>query len=140
MSLSLEKIDLLMERANVSYKEAKETLEETDGDLLEALIRLEKAEKIVEPEKSAAEKNREAKEAIKMRSKSFFNDLKETRFKIKKEDKNVVDVSLLTASVITLVTMPVSIFVLAVPYLFGHRIVVGKEKTAKSKEDLSTEA
>ncbi len=134
MSLSLEKIDLLMERANVSYKEAKETLEETDGDLLEALIRLEKAEKIVEPEKSASEKNRAAKEAIKSKSKSFFNDLKETRFKIKNKEKNVVDVSLLTASVATLVTMPVSIFVLAVPYLFGHKIVVGKESSEVKKE------
>ncbi|MBF4692970.1 UBA domain-containing protein [Fusibacter ferrireducens] len=138
MSLSLEKIDLLMERANVSYKEAKETLEETDGDLLEALIRLEKAEKILEPEKSASEKNRATKEAIKSKSKSFFNDLKETRFKIKNKEKDVVDVSLLTASIATLVTMPVSIFVLATPYLFGHKIVVGKEPL-ETKKDSETE-
>lgn len=135
MSTSLEKIDLIMERANVSYKEAKDTLDETGGDLLEALIRLEKAEKLVEPEKTASEKQRQAKEAIKTKSKSFFNDLKETRFKIKKDQKDVVDVSLLTASVATLITMPVSIFVLAVPYLFGHKIEVGKEKQVPESND-----
>ena len=135
MSTSLEKIDLIMERANVSYKEAKDTLEETGGDLLEALIRLEKAEKLVEPEKTASEKQRETKEAIKSKSNTFFNDLKETRFKIKKDEKNVVDVSLLTASVATLITMPVSIFVLAVPYLFGHKIEVGKETQAPKSND-----
>ncbi len=33
MSISLEKIDLLKERANVGYKEAKEALEQCDGTL-----------------------------------------------------------------------------------------------------------
>ncbi len=133
MSLSLEKIDLLMERANVSYKEAKETLEATDGDLLEALIRLEREEKIAEPEKSKEERQREAKDAFKQKSTSLFNDLKETRFKIKKDDRKAVDVPLLAASIVTLVTMPVSIFALAAPYLFGYKIVVGKDDSASSE-------
>ncbi|GKT27164.1 DUF4342 domain-containing protein, partial [Aduncisulcus paluster] len=46
MSINLEKIDLLKERANVGYKEAKEALEQCDGDLVEALIWLEENEKI----------------------------------------------------------------------------------------------
>lgn len=37
----LEKIDVIRERLGVSYKEAREALAENDGDLLEALIRLE---------------------------------------------------------------------------------------------------
>lgn len=37
----LEKIDILRERAGVSYRKAKEVLDATGGDVVEALIRLE---------------------------------------------------------------------------------------------------
>jgi len=46
MSVNLEQIEALRERANVSYGEAKEALEVCDGDLVEALIYLEKNNKI----------------------------------------------------------------------------------------------
>ncbi|EKE27371.1 MAG: ubiquitin-associated-domain-containing protein [uncultured bacterium (gcode 4)] len=136
MSISLEKIDLLMERANVSYKEAKETLERTEGDLLEALIILENNQKTRGPEKSKSCKNKEQADEFKKKANSFFKDLQETRFTIKNSEKKALDVSLLTASVITLVTMPVSIFVLAIPYLFGHKIEIEK---SKSKSDSTPE-
>ncbi len=38
MNVSLEQIDLLRKRANVSYEEAKEVLEKFDGDIIEALV------------------------------------------------------------------------------------------------------
>ncbi|WDV44516.1 DUF4342 domain-containing protein [Clostridiaceae bacterium M8S5] len=41
MNISLEKIDALRERADISYKEAKEILEKYEGDLVEALIHIE---------------------------------------------------------------------------------------------------
>jgi len=42
MEIKLEDIEALMERANVNYEEARAALTETDGDLLEALINLER--------------------------------------------------------------------------------------------------
>lgn len=39
--VSLEKIDTLRERANISYRRAYELLEQVDGDLVRALIQLE---------------------------------------------------------------------------------------------------
>lgn len=39
--VTLEKIDILRERANISYRRAYELLEQVDGDLVRALIRLE---------------------------------------------------------------------------------------------------
>ncbi len=42
MGISLEKVDIIRERAGVSYEKAKEVLESTGGDLVEALIILEK--------------------------------------------------------------------------------------------------
>lgn len=40
-SITLEKIDILRQRAGVTYKKAYETLQETGGDVVRALIKLE---------------------------------------------------------------------------------------------------
>ena len=47
--ITLEMVDKLKERANVSYEDAKAALEVTNGDLLEAMIYLEKQGKIQGP-------------------------------------------------------------------------------------------
>ena len=46
MEITLELVDRLRKRADVSYEEAKAVLEETDGNLLDALILLEQRDKI----------------------------------------------------------------------------------------------
>jgi len=45
MYSELEKIDILRERMGVTYREAKEVLEEAGGDLVEALIKVEENKK-----------------------------------------------------------------------------------------------
>jgi len=45
----LEKVEKLREKANVSFAEAKEALEKSGGDILDALIFLEKNGKVTEP-------------------------------------------------------------------------------------------
>ena len=49
----LEKIDRLRERADVSYEEAKEALEQAGDDLLDAMVLLEKAGKVKQPQQSS---------------------------------------------------------------------------------------
>lgn len=49
MTTTLEQVELLREKANVNYDEAKEALESSDGDLLDALIYLEKKGKVTPP-------------------------------------------------------------------------------------------
>ena len=46
MEMKLEHVDILMNRANISYEEAQAALTKADGDLLQALIDLEKDGKI----------------------------------------------------------------------------------------------
>lgn len=46
----LEKVEKLRNRANVTYEEAKKALDENNGDLLEAMIALEKQGKTKAPE------------------------------------------------------------------------------------------
>lgn len=48
--VTLEQVEKLRERANVGYDEAKAALEESNGDLLEALISLEKKGSVTPPE------------------------------------------------------------------------------------------
>ena len=43
--ITLEKIDIIKERTGVSYTDAKEALEECDGDVVNALIYIEAKQK-----------------------------------------------------------------------------------------------
>ena len=47
---TLEQVEKLREKANVSYDEAKEALDHSNGDLLDAMIYLEKQGKVKTPE------------------------------------------------------------------------------------------
>ena len=49
----LEKVEKLRERANVSYEEAKEALEKSNGDLLDAIVYLEKQGKVNAPNQTS---------------------------------------------------------------------------------------
>jgi hypothetical protein len=48
--VTLEQVEKLREKANISYDEAKATLEKTNGDILEAIILLERENRIPAPE------------------------------------------------------------------------------------------
>ncbi len=48
--ITLEQVEQLRQRANISYDEAKEALEETNGDMLQAMVNLEKRNRIKAPE------------------------------------------------------------------------------------------
>jgi len=84
--ITLEKIDIIRERTGASYSEAKEALEATAGNVVDALIYLENQKKTpVEDIFSSKE--------------DFFEWVKETikkgnvnRIRIKKDDKVLVDV------------------------------------------------
>lgn len=55
----LEKVERLRERANVSYEEAREALEASDWDLLDAMVYLEKKGKVKPPEQESYTTNYE---------------------------------------------------------------------------------
>ncbi len=48
--VTFEQVQKLCEHTNISYEEAKKALEETNGDMLEAVINLEKQNRIKAPE------------------------------------------------------------------------------------------
>jgi hypothetical protein len=62
MEITLEQVKKLQEHAHVSFKEAKEALTETDGNLLEALIALEENGK-VNPDMGSSESSADGAES-----------------------------------------------------------------------------
>lgn len=132
MSVSLEKIDMLMERANISYKEAKDALEMHDGDMVEALIYLEAANKTayVKPGQRQAKTAPVTVRRPKPQSdffddvKKFFEKMHKTSFVVGNKSKRVLDIPLTVAALIILFTMPISLFLLILPYMFGYKIMI----------------
>ena len=105
MEISLEKIDQVVERTYVSYKEAKEALERCNGEVLAAIIYLEYKKKKQEQFEDVESKN-ETVEEFKLWLKDIINKGNVTRIKVKKEDNVVVDVPVnagIAAAVISII-------------------------------------
>ncbi len=86
MQISLEAIDQLRVRANISYREAKELLEETGGDLIEALVYLE--ENNMNKMHRVSEKGKE----VLCQARRMAGELHQKKVKVKLKDKSVVEI------------------------------------------------
>lgn len=96
---NLEKIDLIRNRMNVSYEEAKLALEATNWDVVEALVKIEQDEK-------------SRKEEILVRGSELVEKIKElvrrgnvTKIKVKQDDKILVEIPV-TAGVVGALLAP----------------------------------
>jgi hypothetical protein len=83
---NLEKIDAVRERMNVTYKEAKDALEASNWDVVEAIVRLEQEED-------------SRKEEVFVRGSELVEKIKEivhkgnvSRIKVKQDDKILVEI------------------------------------------------
>ena len=113
MEITLEKVDQVRERTGVTYAEAKNALEMTKGDVLEAIIYIE----------SIKEADAEANNKIKSESidefkkwlKDLINKGNVTRIRIRKDEKEIVDVPVnagIAAGVIAVIFPALLAFVL----------------------------
>lgn len=113
-NITLEQVDVVRERCNVSYAQAKEAIEACNGDVLEAIIYIEQNQK-KENENSETKENEYAFNAISMEElKNLIKGLIEkgnvTRIKIKKDDKEILDIPVnagIAASVIAITIPPI---------------------------------
>ena len=90
MSDELEKLDILRERMGMSYREAKECLQEAEGDLVEALIMAE-----AKPNNNSSakwfDKGEKIAGDIVHELKSYINKGNQTRIKLKRGDKTIAE-------------------------------------------------
>lgn len=116
MSIKLEQIDELRKRINVSYEDAKEALENCDGDILEAIIYLEKNNKV------KAEKNDSEKECFFDKIKALIKKGSNIRFVIKKKEKTVLNLSLNVSILVVIFGFHIALIGLIIALLCGFRM------------------
>ena len=106
MDITLEKVDKVKERTGVSYSEAKEALEISNGSVLDAIIFLN--------ENMEYNKKTETIDELKVWLKDLINKGNVTRIKVSKDGKKLVDVPVnagIAAGVIAIVIPPILAFV-----------------------------
>ncbi|WP_294400774.1 DUF4342 domain-containing protein [uncultured Clostridium sp.] len=120
-NITLEQVDKVRERCNVSYTEAKEALVNSDGDVLEAIIYLEQKQNTENntfnnDNSSESENDRDSAfnsmsvDEIKNMIKSLIDKGNVTRIKIKKNDEEILDMPVnagIAASVIAITIPPI---------------------------------
>jgi len=99
----LDKIDLIRERMNISYERAKQVLDEVNGDVVQALINLEKEQK---------SKGFDDRNNIRVKGEELVNKLKEvikegniSKITVKNGDKTLIEIPV-TAGLVSLVLFP----------------------------------
>ncbi|WP_238915194.1 DUF4342 domain-containing protein [Clostridium sp. YIM B02555] len=110
--ITLEKVDVVRERTGVSYEKAKEALEKSEGEVLDAIIYIEKTEGLSGNEKSSDDVNKSAVsvEELKAWFKQTIDKGNVTRIKIKKDDNVLVDIPVnagIAAGVVAIVIPPI---------------------------------
>ncbi len=120
MKVTLEEIDLLRKRADVSYEDAKEALEKFEGDMVEALVYLEKENKINHKKKC------ESKSQFISKVKSIIKKGNRTKFIIKNDESVVLNIPITIVILLTIFTTPFVIIGLIAAILTKHKISIEK--------------
>lgn len=128
--ITLEKIDVIRERTGVSYTEAKEALEATEGNVVEALVYIEKNQATT-------------KDSTFTSKEEFIDWMKEiirkgnvTRIKVKKDEKVIVDIPVNAGVVASAALMVVLPTLLAIIFIAA---VVTKVTVEITREDGTVE-
>ncbi|MGV8983017.1 DUF4342 domain-containing protein [Clostridium sp.] len=127
MTINLEQIDELRKRANVSYEDAKSALEESDGDLISALVFLEKQNKI-KPDEIPSSENKFFKSV-----KQLIKKGNETKLVVKKDDAVVLNICVTLVVVVTVVAPPVVILATILALATNHKIRIQKKNSEDSE-------
>ena len=127
MSINLEQIDELRKRANVSYEDAKNALEQSAGNLIEALVYLEKQNKI-KPDETPCKENKFFKKVKKLIKKG-----NETKFIVKKDDTVVLNICVTLAIITSIVATPLVVAALIFALVTDHKIRIQKKNHEESQ-------
>ena len=127
MTINLEQIDELRKRANVSYEDAKNALEQCEGNLIEALVYLEKQNKI-KPEENLCSENKFFKKVKKLIKKG-----NETKLIVKKEDTVVLNICVTLGVILTIVATPFVVTALILALVTNHKIRIQKKNDEGSE-------
>jgi hypothetical protein len=124
MTIQIEQVDLIMQRANVSYAEAKEALERCGGSTVETLVYLENQNKVKQ------KKHKECAHGMMDGAAGLIRKGNRTKFIIRKKGNDVLNISVNVAIVAGIFAAPVAAAGIALALLTSHRIRIEKEDGA----------
>lgn len=129
MSITLEKIDLIRSRANVTYEEAKSALELNNFDEIEALIYLEKNKrteaKQTEPKPSQVSNGPSVWDQIK----AFVAKVHAIRFVVENNQQILINIPLTILLLSLMILFPFIVTLLILGLVFGYKMTFVKSKT-----------
>jgi len=138
MTATLEQIEMLRARANVTYQEAKDALEQCNCDVVEALIYLEKQDKVHQT------KTENKSNSFGATVKKIFKACNETALVINKKDRTMVDLPMTVVIIATIIVPPLVVIALLIALFTGHRIRLERPGTEikfnKTLNDISSAA
>ncbi len=103
MEITLEKIELVKDRTGVTYAEAKQALEETDGSVVDAIIAIEEIINTGEKKKGFGKKG----EALFSRLKEIVKKGNVSKIQVKKDGELVLNVPV-NAGLVGVVIAPIA--------------------------------
>ncbi len=141
-----EMVELLREKANVSYEEAKDALEATSWDLLDAIVLLEREGKTQRAASDYSTKSEEAEEEQQPRKRSEFKENmgrlgdwlrkmidigNRNQFVLSRKDEEKLTLPVTAFAVIAFFTFPWSVIVLGASLFLGFRITFRGAQTER---------
>ena len=131
MEITLEKIELVKDRTGVTYAEAKEALEETDGSVVDAIIAIEETVNAGKRERGFGEKG----QALFTSLKGLIKKGNVARIQVKREEDIILNVPV-NAGIVGICIAPLASIV-AVVAAFGFKCVIEVIKTDGTIIDVS---
>lgn len=118
MNINLEQIDELRKRSNASYEEAKKALEESNGDMVEALIYLERERKT----KHAYYDHENGFENFIRAVKKAIIKGNNTKFIIKKNEAVILSLPVTIVVIITIIAPYITLGAIILALVTGYKI------------------
>lgn len=149
MTITLEQIDNLRERTHVSYSQAKEALEISDGHMIDAIIYLENEKESFEArDKQGTNDHQGPKKEFKKTGDEFIIGFKkvmkllnETRFIMFNDYRTIFDISMTITLLAAVFAFPLTMTILIIGLLTGNRFKIKKKsKLSESVNDIFDKA
>ena len=157
----LEKVERLREKADVTYEEAKEALEQTGGDLLDAMVLLERRGKVKKPAQSTFSTEYEeqaeyikVKDTVEEQEKSapsfgrtigrmfrgFIRFIRQTTFLVTREEEVIFTMPTLVFALLLFFLWEVLAPVMVIALFFGIRYSFEGEEEAEKANSILNKA
>ena len=127
-----EKVEQLVKVTGVSFEDAKNAIRACDGNIVDAMVYLEKLGKINKNAKqstttSAEEKCKKAIEDVKVPAGKFVNYMTKNKLSVKKGDETVATVPVGAAAVLGCMAAPVAVPAAFLSMMFGYEYSLSGE-------------